>query len=574
MADAEYPQFASRFLELIYPGESPRASINIGNEFVRGKTMRLRMFGVFLLGVTTVTVAQTSNSVDRGDRFKPLKFGELSTQQQGFITSVGVEGKPGVPHDVDSTNTTSLTYELIRSPELAEHLFKAGAYLRGAVPRKLGEIAILLTARHWNAQYVWWSHHSQYAEKFGVSREIVEGIAVGRRPSSMQADEERVYNFCTELLENGQVSDESFDALKELLGSEQGVVDLIALMGFYGTNAMLLNVDRFPLPEGVKPELEPVVSRTIAQTASLGSIVELDTSLNSIVEKNAKLEVVYHPRVPTDFEGPVWIHNKRSGYLIFNSRPGNVITMLGPDGKVSFYLENVFTGKMPQGQNLWNANGTTLDRQGRVVYCGSSAGAVIRLEKDGKHTVLADRFDGKRLNAPNDLVYRSDGTLYFTDSGKPIKREDGEGLPYVGLYMLRQGKVQLLSNDFERTNGLAFSPDEKHLYAIDTPRRVILRFDVEKDGMISNGTAFVDVGGDSASGILDGMKVDISGNIYTTGPAGIWVISQEGKHLGTIPTPARATNLAFGGSDGKTLFVTGSSFVGRISLKVAGIRPH
>jgi 4-carboxymuconolactone decarboxylase len=210
------------------------------------------------LGLAVSAAAQTSTHTDRGDRFKPLRFSELSPKQRDFITSIGIENKPGSPHDVFSDNTTIVTYELIRSPDLAEHLFKAGAYLRASLPRKLSEIAVLLTARHWNSQNIWYSHRSQYAEKFGVSKEIVEAIAEGRRPRSMQPDEEAVYNFCTELRETRHVSDSTFEALKNQLGSEQGVVDMIAILGWYDTAAMLMNVDRLPLPDGVKPELKPL----------------------------------------------------------------------------------------------------------------------------------------------------------------------------------------------------------------------------------------------------------------------------------------------------------------------------
>jgi gluconolactonase len=488
-----------------------------------------------------------------------------------MITSAGVEGKPTAPHDVYSSNTSSLVYELIRSPDLAEHWLKAGAYLRGAVPRKLGEVAILVTARHLNAQYTWWSHHTQYADKFGVSREVVEAIAQGRRPEWMQPDEEAVYNFCTELLQNNKVSDAAFEAAKTQLGGEQGVVDLIALIGFYQTNSMLMIVDRYPLPDGVKPELTPITFDAGHNSVLEKPVVKVESALDAVVAQDARMEMLYRPERPTDFEGPTWIREGRSGYLIFSERPGNTINKLTASGKISVFADKVFTGEL--SEKLWNSNGTTLDRQGRVVFCASSAGAIIRLEKNGKRTILTDRFDGTRFNTPNDLVYRSDGSLYFTDSGTSLQRKDGVGLPYVGLYLLKRGKVQLLTKEIARPNGLAFSPDEKYLYLIDTPTKIILRFDVNRDGTISNRTTFIDTSADPVSGILDGMKVDKKGNIYTTGPGGVWVVSSEGKHIGTILTAARATNLTFGGADAKWLYITGTSFVARISLKVAGLRP-
>jgi len=226
------------------------------------------------------------------------------------------------------------------------------------------------------------------------------------------------------------------------------------------------------------------------------------------------------------------------------------------------------------GQNYYmlGANGTTLDRQGRLVYCEYSDGQIVRLEKDGGRTVLAGRFDGKRLNGPNDLVYKSNGSLYFTDSRESAKRPDGEGVPYKGLYLLKDGKVQLLTNDISHPNGLAFTPDEKYFYANNTDLKTIMKYEVQPDDTIANPKVFIDMSDDKAPGAPDGMKVDKKGNVYCTGPGGVWIISPAGKHLGTILTP-RATNMTFGGDDAKTLYVTGASFVARIPLKAVGIRP-
>jgi gluconolactonase len=378
-----------------------------------------------------------------------------------------------------------------------------------------------------------------------------------------------------ELLETKEVSDQTFEALRNQLSGKKGMVDLVPFRGLYNISAMLTTTDRFPLPGVAKSELTDVEFNKSSQTAIEQTVIELDFSLGAVVAKDAKLERVLRPQYPTDFEGPTWVHEGHSGYLIFTSRPGNSIYSLSSDGKVAAFLEDVFGGRPVKGQGgfVWNANGTTLDGRRRVVFCAPSAGAIIRLEKNGSRTILAERFEGRRLNTPNDLIYRSDGLLYFTDSGAALKRDDGEGVPHTGLYLLRRGSVQLLRKDFERPNGLAFSPGENYLYVIDTLRKHILRFDAQPDGSISNEKVFVDVGNEPGNGILDGMKVDEKGNVYATAPGGVWVITPTGQHIGTIVTTGRATNVAFGGDDRRTLYITGASFVDRIRIKVVGIRP-
>ena len=315
-----------------------------------------------------------------------------------------------------------------------------------------------------------------------------------------------------------------------------------------------------------------------AQTTIEHTIVRLDPSLNAIVAPDAELEKLIERN--SSFEGPTWFHDGNTGYFIFSDVPGNVIYKVEQDGKISVFLDHLFTGKdnsdavLALGQNYYmlGANGTTLDRQGRLVYCEYSDGQIVRLEKDGRRTVLAGRFDGKRLNGTNDLVYKSDGSLYFTDSRESTKRSDGEGVPHKGLYLLKDGKVQLLTKDISHPNGLAFTPDEKYFYANNTDLKTIMKYEVQPDDTIANPKVFIDMSDDKAPGAPDGMKVDKKGNVYSTGPGGVWIISPTGKHLGTILTP-RATNMTFGGDDAKTLYITGASFVARIPLKAVGIRP-
>jgi len=193
----------------------------------------------------------------------------------------------------------------------------------------------------------------------------------------------------------------------------------------------------------------------------------------------------------------------------------------------------------------------------------------VRIEKDGKRTVVADRYEGKRLSRPNDLVLKSNGAIYFTDP-RPANNPTIE-LPTSGVFLAKNGTVKLLLDDYRTPNGLAFSPDEKYLYVNDTQRSLIMRYDVQPDDTLGNGRVFMDMSSDKTPGNPDGMKVDARGNVYCTGPGGVWIISPEGKHLGTILVPEpRATNMNFGDADGKTLYITDRRSLGRIRLKVQG----
>ena len=296
----------------------------------------------------------------------------------------------------------------------------------------------------------------------------------------------------------------------------------------------------------------------------------LDPALDQIVSPDASIE-----KLASGFqnlEGPVWV--RKGGYLLFSDIPANVINKWSPaDGKVSAFLERSgFTGT-ESARNGQGSNGITLDHRGRVVFCATGDRQVVRLEKDGKRTVLASEYEGKRLNGPNDLVYKSDGSLYFTD-GSP--RDPKTGIPRA-VYLLKGGKLQMLTKDLTANNGLALAPGEKALYIINDPlpKMIIMRYDLLPDDTIANGKVFIDMGQDQQTGHPDGMKVDQKGNVYSVGPGGVWVVSPEGKHLGTI-LAGDLTNLAFGDADGKTLYMTGRrphAELFRVRLKIPGIRP-
>jgi gluconolactonase len=290
-----------------------------------------------------------------------------------------------------------------------------------------------------------------------------------------------------------------------------------------------------------------------------GQIVRLDPALESIVPAGTRVE-----KVAGGFgflEGPVWVHSTTPGYLLFSDIPANVIDKWSPDGKVSVFLANSgFTGsdrtnvgyKINNGQaevTLIGSNGITLDKQGRVTFCQHGDRAIMRLEKNGKRTVLADQYEGKRLNSPNDLVYKSDGSLYFTDPpfGLPkLDQDPQKQLPFNGFYRWSNGKLQLLSKDLKAPNGIAFSPDEKYLYVDDSFAKTYWRYEVQPDGSVTNGKVFFDMNSSKDEGVPDGMKLDQKGNIYGVGPGGVWILSPEGKHLGTIKAAEGPANLAWG----------------------------
>lgn len=327
------------------------------------------------------------------------------------------------------------------------------------------------------------------------------------------------------------------------------------------------------------------VSLARAQAPSGMSVQRLDPALDKIVSVDAKLELLKGDYFGF-LEGPVWVPEGPDGFLLFSDLPANTIYKWTPKGELSVFLQRSgFTGTDTSnaGMELNNgrlyvlllgSNGLTLDRQGRLVFCAHGDRAIVRLEKDGSRTILADRYEGKRLNSPNDLVMRSDGALYFTDPSYGLRGVDKNPLmelSFHGVFLLKEGQLQLLDKDPQGAapNGIVLSPDEKYLYV--GAGRKITRYDVRPDGAIANGRVFVDMTEDKTPGGVDGMKVDRNGNIYSTGPGGVWIISPEGKHLGTIPVPA--ANLAFGDADSKTLYFTARRDLYRIRVNISGIRP-
>jgi gluconolactonase len=274
-------------------------------------------------------------------------------------------------------------------------------------------------------------------------------------------------------------------------------------------------------------------------------------------------------------EGPVWV-NDGDGYLLFSDPNNNVIYRLTRDGDVQLYMTKSGYGGEDIGEfHQPGSNGLALDEQGRLTICQHGNRRVVRIEKNGLITVLANSFEGKRLNSPNDLAYRSDGTLFFTDPpfGLPKFHNDPRReQPHSGVYSVKDGKVQLVCKDFSGPNGLAFSPDEPFLYVgnWDDTNKVVKRYPVNEDGTLGEGEVFFDMTSAPGEDAIDGIKVDERGNVYVSGPGGLWILDRLGRHLGTIRGPEHPHNMAWGGADGRTLFLAAQTGIYSIRLNVPG----
>lgn len=316
------------------------------------------------------------------------------------------------------------------------------------------------------------------------------------------------------------------------------------------------------------------LSAQAATPSSLGKLESFDSSFHNLIDSKAKIE-----RLGQGFdwsEGPIW--NKRDRSLLFSDVPQNVVFRWKEgEGVTEFLRPSGYTGKEPRGGEP-GSNGLTVDKQGRLILCEHGDRRVARLEKDGKKTTLADRYNGKRFNSPNDLIYKSNGDLYFTDPPYGLEGKNADPkkeIPFNGIYRLKSnGEVTLLSTNLTYPNGIAFSPDEKTLYVANSdPKWAIwMAFDVQKDGTLANPRTFFDAQHliKSNKGLPDGLKVDKKGNLFATGPGGVLVISPQGKHLGTINTGEATANVGWG-NDGSVLYITADMYLCRIKTKTKGL---
>ena len=300
-------------------------------------------------------------------------------------------------------------------------------------------------------------------------------------------------------------------------------------------------------------------------------VLRAESRVDRIVPRDARIE-----KLGDGFsfgEGPVWLPE---GLLLFSDPNDNRIYRWSPDLGISvFRTKSGYSGSDIAEYRQPGSNGLTLDPNGLLTIAEHGNRRVTRLERNGAVTVIADRYAGKRLNSPNDLVYRSDGSLYFTDPffGLPKFEQDRRReQPHAGIYRVANGEVQLLSTDLKGPNGIAFSPDERFLYVAnwDEQKKVVMRWDVKRDGSIHNGRIFFDMTAAPGEEALDGLKVDSEGNVYVSGPGGVWILSPDGKHLGTIRAPELPANFAWGDSDRRTLYLTARTGLYRIRLNIPG----
>lgn len=320
-------------------------------------------------------------------------------------------------------------------------------------------------------------------------------------------------------------------------------------------------------------------------------VVRLDPELDNLISSDAKLETLGEHFGLT--EGPVWVPQGRNGYLLFSDCAANVIYKWAPNSPLSVFLEKSgYTGTDVSNAGdqtvsgrlailLIGSNGLALDAQGRLIITAMTDRNVTRLEKDGARTILADRYQGKRFSGPNDLAVKSDGSIYFTDSVFGMRggaKSPARELPFNGVYRIKDGTVTLLLSDEQNPsdfpNGITFSPDEKYLY-LTAGFGKTFRWEVQPDGSIRNGKLFMPAGN-------DGMKVDKQGNLYAVnavGPGEVWIVSPEGKHLGTLELPQVtgeprpricASNVAFGDEDYKTLYITSCTHLFRLRMRAEG----
>lgn len=319
-------------------------------------------------------------------------------------------------------------------------------------------------------------------------------------------------------------------------------------------------------------------------------LLSLDPALNHIVPADTKVIVAKGQNYFGVIEGSAWIPDGRSGYLLFTDFAANVVYKWQPkDRQLSVYLERAgFTGDLVdiahEGRMTTTqyaaplyvydigANGIGVDPQGRIVLCAQGDRQIVRLEKDGSRVPLASGFNGHRFNHTNSMAVKSDGTIYFTDSAAgvhvphPASDDVKDALP-LSVYMIKDGEVHLAIPD--HGHGLAFSPDEHFLYV--GIGNTIMRFEVQSDDSLSNARVFIDMSGPGVHGGPNQLAVDSEGNVYSGGPGGLWIITASGRHVGTLPLPAIAAGLSFGGQDLKTLYILGSRNLFQMRVNVPGM---
>lgn len=318
---------------------------------------------------------------------------------------------------------------------------------------------------------------------------------------------------------------------------------------------------------GGAPEVPEEVE--IGEAAGAGRILRQDPRFDFLVPPGATIEKLAEGYVFT--EGPVWIRGESR--LLFSDVRANAIHQWTEADGASPFIDPVFEGDR-EGLRSISSNGLAIDPEGRLVICEHGNRRISRVEADGSRTVLVDSYEGSRLNSPNDATFGSDGSLYFTDPPyglEGLEESPLRELDFNGVYRLRpDGELEVLVRDQTRPNGIALSPDESVLYVAnsDENQKVWMAYDLDENGA-SNGRVFYDVNDQTEPGAADGMKVDLDGNLFATGPGGVWVLGWDGEHLGTIMPGEVVANVAWG-DDGQTLYMTASTGVYRIRVATGG----
>jgi gluconolactonase len=304
----------------------------------------------------------------------------------------------------------------------------------------------------------------------------------------------------------------------------------------------------------------------------IGEIQRLDPRVDALIPADARIEQLAEGF--NFIEGPVWIGGE-SRLLFSDVRENQIFQWTEADG-ASTFIDPVFEGD-PTGKRSVSSNGLTLDAAGRLIICEHGNRRISRLEADGTRSIVVEAFEGRQLNSPNDAVYASDGSLYFTDPPyglEGLEESPMRELDFNGIYrMSPDGELELLVRDQTRPNGIALSPDETTLYVAnsDAENKVWMAYDIDENGA-SNGRVFHDVNDQTAPGAADGMKVDLAGNLFATGPGGVWIFAPDGTHLGTIAIGEVTANVGWG-DDGRTLYMTASTGLYRIRLSTEGQIP-
>ena len=316
---------------------------------------------------------------------------------------------------------------------------------------------------------------------------------------------------------------------------------------------------------GASPEPEELLEPEV----SAGTIARLDPAFEQLVPADAVIELLADGFGFS--EGPAWI-DEGEGFLLFSDIPWNSIIKWTPDGTVTDVLSPVYEGVFKE-RRLVGSNGITVDRDGRVVFTEHFSGRISRVDiAAGNRSLVIESYEDGRLNRPNDFVYKSDGSVYFTDPAYGLPEPDAREQDVNGIYRLSPAGSLTLLADQPGPNGLAFSPDESRFYVADSATGVWMVYDVAEDGTLNGGTILLDASDVDEAGAPDGMKVDLSGNIFATGPGGVWVLTHDGTPWGTIMPDEVPVNVACG-DDGRTLYMTALTDLYRIKLTTEGQIP-